>query len=64
MGGNGPDNTDASSIKPVSSLLSHFEQLTTPAATGNNIRSRSQSPDPRAHQTLRSSPASPTGTRP
>ncbi|KFX96014.1 hypothetical protein V490_03564 [Pseudogymnoascus sp. VKM F-3557] len=61
MGGNGPDNTDASSIKPVSSLLSHFEQLTTPAPIGNSIRSRSQSPDPRAHQTLRSSPASPTG---
>ncbi|KFY35443.1 hypothetical protein V494_05899 [Pseudogymnoascus sp. VKM F-4513 (FW-928)] len=59
MGGNGPDNTDASSIKPVSSLLSHFEQLTTPAPTGNSIRSRSQSPDPRAHQTFRSSPASP-----
>ncbi|KAL5350531.1 hypothetical protein ACLOAV_004100 [Pseudogymnoascus australis] len=60
MGGNGPDNTDASSIKPVSSLLSHFEQLTTPAPIGNSIRSRSQSPDPRAQQTLRSSPASPT----
>ncbi|ELR08876.1 hypothetical protein VC83_01769 [Pseudogymnoascus destructans] len=59
MSGNGPDNTDASSIKPVSSLLSHFEQLTTPI--GNSIRSRSQSPNPIAHQTFRSSPASPTG---
>lgn len=64
MDGLHPDNTDASSIKPVSSLLSHFEQLNiTP--NSNSLRSRSQSPDPRAHQSRPTKPVSPvqTGTR-